>query len=101
MLYKTTSSSNLDSAGNSSNENSPSKKTTTYCDNDKGPLPYNDNYGDPPVVWEQLRLTDLQWVGTLGVGNFGRVELVTAPVGKNGLQAFALKKMKKAEVKLL
>jgi len=98
MLYKTSSSSNLDSAGNSSNENSPSKKTTTYCDNDKGPLPYNDNYGDPPVVWERLRLTDLQWVGTLGVGNFGRVELVTAPVGKNGHQAFALKKMKKAEI---
>ena len=98
MVYKTTSDSNLDSAGNSSTENSPSKKSTTYCNNDKGPLPFN--CADPSVglVWEQLRLTDLQRVGTLGVGNFGRVDLVTAPLGNNGIRAFALKKMKKAEV---
>ena len=96
MVYKTRSDSNLDSAGNSSTENSPSKKSTAYCDNDKGHLPLD--YADPGLVREQLRLTDLQWVGTLGVGNFGRVDLVTAPLGNKGIRAFALKKMKKAEV---
>jgi len=46
---------------------------------------------------EQLQLKDLSWVGTLGVGGFGRVELVTA--GENNNSTFALKKLKKIEIK--
>merc|ERR1719391_973358 len=42
----------------------------------------------------ELGLGELCWVGTLGVGGFGRVELVTAHN-----RAFALKKMKKIEIK--
>jgi len=90
---RTTADSNQNSVENS-NENSSSQKTS-YCDNAKGCLP-NDNEEDPVgSVWE-LQLGDLQWVGTLGVGGFGRVELVTA--GNNNNHAFALKKMKKAEI---
>jgi len=43
----------------------------------------------------EVSLEDLTWVATLGVGGFGRVELVTA--GGNKIP-FALKKMKKNEV---
>lgn len=43
-----------------------------------------------------LELKDLSWVGTLGIGGFGRVELVTA--GLNNNLAFALKKLKKIEI---
>ena len=45
----------------------------------------------------RIQLSELQWVCTLGVGGFGRVELVTA--GRNNNTAFALKKMKKFEVR--
>ena len=45
---------------------------------------------------DSLKLDQLSWVGTLGIGGFGRVELVTA--GENNNMAFALKKMKKIEV---
>ena len=45
---------------------------------------------------DELQLSQLHWVGTLGIGGFGRVELVTA--GLNNNQTFALKKMKKVEV---
>lgn len=45
---------------------------------------------------EKLSLKNLKWIATLGVGGFGRVELVTA--GHNNNLAFALKKMKKNEV---
>jgi cGMP-dependent protein kinase len=45
---------------------------------------------------ERVKLSELRWVSTLGVGGFGRVELVTA--GRNNNTAFALKKMKKVEV---
>ena len=45
---------------------------------------------------EKLSLRNLKWIATLGVGGFGRVELVTA--GHNNNLAFALKKMKKNEV---
>jgi len=41
----------------------------------------------------ELQLQDLSWVATLGVGGFGRVELVTC-----GQESFALKKIKKSEV---
>jgi len=43
----------------------------------------------------EVSLEDLTWVATLGVGGFGRVELVTA--GGNKIP-FALKKMKKNEI---
>ena len=43
-----------------------------------------------------VTLESLTWVATLGVGGFGRVELVTA--GPNNNIPFALKKMKKSEV---
>ena len=44
-----------------------------------------------------LTLKSLKWIATLGVGGFGRVELVTA--GPSHDVAFALKKMKKNEVR--
>lgn len=43
-----------------------------------------------------VTLENLTWVATLGVGGFGRVELVTA--GPNNRIPFALKKMKKNEI---
>merc|ERR1719336_3704673 len=43
-----------------------------------------------------VTLKSLKWIATLGVGGFGRVELVT--VGANRSNAFALKKMKKSEI---
>jgi len=43
-----------------------------------------------------VTLESLTWVATLGVGGFGRVELVTA--GPNNNIPFALKKMKKSEI---
>lgn len=43
-----------------------------------------------------VTLESLTWVATLGVGGFGRVELVTA--GPNNNIPFALKKMKKNEI---
>jgi len=45
-----------------------------------------------------LQLSQLHWVGTLGIGGFGRVELVTAGAAGNNNQTFALKKMKKIEI---
>jgi len=45
------------------------------------------------VAASELQLQDLRWVATLGVGGFGRVELVTY-----GGRSFALKKIKKSEV---
>ena len=46
--------------------------------------------------FQDVTLKSLRWIATLGVGGFGRVELVT--VGQNSNKAFALKKMKKSEV---
>jgi len=46
----------------------------------------------------EVSLDSLEWVTTLGVGGFGRVELVTAGPQKI---PFALKKMKKTEIKEL
>ncbi|XP_077292694.1 cGMP-dependent protein kinase, isozyme 1-like isoform X2 [Arctopsyche grandis] len=46
--------------------------------------------------YEKIKLEDLEIVGTLGVGAFGRVELVQ--YGKNRTQTFALKRLKKVEV---
>lgn len=50
-----------------------------------------------PKLWtneySDLTLYDLEIFGTLGVGGFGRVELVTLRSNKN--KSFALKKLKK------
>jgi len=45
---------------------------------------------------QTVRLEELVWVATLGVGGFGRVELVTAGPSST---PFALKKLKKTEIK--
>jgi len=63
------------------------------CDNEQ--YADCDNKTSPAV--SELQLQDLSWVGTLGIGGFGRVELVTA--GENNNLTFALKKMKKIEIK--
>jgi len=44
---------------------------------------------------QSVELSDLTWVATLGVGGFGRVELVT---GGPHNEPFALKKLKKIEI---
>ena len=63
------------------------------CDNEQ--YADCDNKTSPAI--SELQLQDLSWVGTLGIGGFGRVELVTA--GENNNLTFALKKMKKIEVR--
>jgi len=45
---------------------------------------------------QNVNLADLVFVNTLGIGGFGRVELVTA--GQNNNFTFALKKLKKIEI---
>jgi len=60
-----------------------------------------DQYVEDELGWEEedglnLSLKSLKWIATLGVGGFGRVELVTA--GPSHDVAFALKKMKKNEI---
>jgi len=59
----------------------------------------SDNYGFDSGEYSsphKISLDSLCWVATLGVGGFGRVELVTA--GRQKI-SFALKKMKKIEIK--
>ena len=61
-----------------------------------------NQYVEDDLGWEEeaglnLSLKSLKWIATLGVGGFGRVELVTA--GPSHDVAFALKKMKKNEVR--
>ncbi|KAF5293290.1 hypothetical protein FQR65_LT10989 [Abscondita terminalis] len=46
--------------------------------------------------FDSVRLTDLRVIATLGVGGFGRVELVQIQSDSN--RAFALKQMKKAQI---
>lgn len=43
-----------------------------------------------------VKLQDLRIVTTLGVGGFGRVELVT--IGNDAAKSYALKQMKKSQV---
>ena len=56
----------------------------------------SDCGGGEHEEFADVTLKSLRWIATLGVGGFGRVELVT--VGQNSNKAFALKKMKKSEV---
>lgn len=46
--------------------------------------------------FQSLKLSDLQVLATLGVGGFGRVELVQ--VNNDSTRSFALKQMKKSQV---
>lgn len=46
--------------------------------------------------FQNLKLSDLQVLATLGVGGFGRVELVQ--VNNDTTRSFALKQMKKSQV---
>ncbi|XP_076361225.1 cGMP-dependent protein kinase for isoform X2 [Tachypleus tridentatus] len=46
--------------------------------------------------FENLKLSDLSVIATLGVGGFGRVELVR--IGSDSSRSFALKVMKKAQI---
>lgn len=46
--------------------------------------------------FESIKLNDLRVVSTLGVGGFGRVELVT--LSNDSQRSFALKVMKKAQI---
>jgi len=55
---------------------------------------YMRSQSAPELGVADLQLNHLSWVATLGVGGFGRVELVTA----NNNQSFALKKMKKSDI---
>ena len=46
-----------------------------------------------------IKLTDLRTIATLGVGGFGRVELVQ--IAGDPSRSFALKQMKKSQVQIL
>lgn len=46
------------------------------------------------IVYDHIQLSELEIIGTLGVGGFGRVELVQY----NKTETFALKILKKYEV---
>lgn len=49
--------------------------------------------------FRELRLSDLRVLATLGVGGFGRVELVQ--IAHDSSRSFALKQMKKSQVSVL
>ena len=53
-------------------------------------LGWEEEQSEDLLGGEKLSLRNLKWIATLGVGGFGRVELVTA---RNNNLAFALKKM--------
>ncbi|EAA14900.5 AGAP008863-PA [Anopheles gambiae str. PEST] len=61
---------------------------------------YNDEgVSQRKKIWEEFRevkLSDLRVISTLGVGGFGRVELVQLAQDKS--RSFALKQMKKAQI---
>jgi hypothetical protein len=50
--------------------------------------------------FKALKLSDLRIIATLGVGGFGRVELVQI-AGDAKKRSFALKQMKKSQVKTI
>lgn len=75
-------------------ESSTQNQLSTFYD-DKQRV-YNRSKSAPQLGAANVQLKDLNWVATLGVGGFGRVELVTA--GDNNNESFALKKMKKSDI---
>jgi len=97
---KTTSNTTAEESTTDLNDNSHSNYV---CDNRKFSSCDNKNSLDTREAGEvdnwvhDIELDDLSWVGTLGIGGFGRVELVTAGVNNNS--TFALKKLKKIEIK--
>ena len=68
----------------------PSGTNTSELTADSDSELITEEFSPSPVTLESLT-----WVATLGVGGFGRVELVT---GGSNNRPFALKKMKKNEV---
>jgi len=60
-------------------------------------LQYNNTFfSSTNKEFQNLKLSDLQVLATLGVGGFGRVELVQ--VNNDTTRSFALKQMKKSQV---
>ena len=53
---------------------------------------------DDEASSQGVQLKNLKWIATLGVGGFGRVELVTLKSSDQDDQSFALKRMKKNNV---
>ena len=68
----------------------PSGTNTSELTADSDSELITEEFSPSPVTLESLT-----WVATLGVGGFGRVELVTGGINN---RPFALKKMKKNEV---
>jgi len=69
---------------------SESSETSSHQDQDSDSDSQDEEFSPSSVT-----LDSLSWVATLGVGGYGRVELVTS--GKNKIP-FAMKKMKKNEI---
>lgn len=82
-------------ADNESKESSSPNLLSAFYD-DKQCVVYNRSKSAPELGAANVQLADLNWIATLGVGGFGRVELVTA--GDNNNESFALKKMKKSDI---
>lgn len=82
-------------ADNESKESSTPNLLSAFYD-DKQCVVYNRSKSAPELGAANVQLADLNWIATLGVGGFGRVELVTA--GDNNNESFALKKMKKSDI---
>lgn len=57
----------------------------------------NSHYSSIHEEFKNLRLSDLRIIATLGVGGFGRVELVQI-AGDTKKRSYALKQMKKNQV---
>lgn len=77
-------------------DNKPVKSSYTNQTNDNQQTQQEADGCQAAEEVGDLQLSQLHWIGTLGIGGFGRVELVTA--GLNNNQTFALKKMKKIEI---
>ena len=58
----------------------------------------NKNEVNDEASSQGVQLKNLKWIATLGVGGFGRVELVTLKSSDPDDQSFALKRMKKNDV---
>ena len=58
----------------------------------------NKNEVNDEASSQGVQLKNLKWIATLGVGGFGRVELVTLKSSDQDDQSFALKRMKKNNV---
>ena len=96
--FRFTAASKCDSGGETveSSDDEEEDEENIENNNVEDHLGWEEQQGEDLLGGEKLSLKNLKWIATLGVGGFGRVELVTAGHGNN--IAFALKKMKKNEV---